>query len=110
MGRLAELIEAKWGFHVRPEFTPATVAITAAEKQILKQNPDRVLILAINLGSEVCYLHTSREVSSDLGIYLDKLGGGIEMPWDIYGELIGLEWWCEGAGDTNLYLVSLVGV
>ena len=110
MGKLQEILERRYGIVIRPEFTPKIFAITTDEQLILKDNPDRLSILLVNMGTEVCYVHTTREVSSALGIYLDKNGGGIEMPYEIYGYLIGQEWWCEGAGNTNLYVVPLVGV
>lgn len=110
MGNLRRIMDARWGMHLTPEFTPKTLAITAVERKILNDHPDRVSILLINLGAEVCYIHTTKDVSSALGIYLDKNGGGIEMTWEIYGDLVGQEWWCEGAGATNLYIATLLAV
>lgn len=109
MGILRDLMDARWGVHLVPEFNPKIYAITANEQKVLNDHADRLTILFLNLGNQVCYLHTTKEVSSSLGIYLDKNGGGIEMTWEVYGELVGQEWWCEGAGATNLYVVSLVG-
>lgn len=109
MGKLHDILESRYGMAIRPEFTPKTFAITATEQKILEDNPDRLAILLINMGTEVCYVHTTREVSSTLGIYLDKNGGGVELPYEIYGYLVGQEWWCEGAGDTNLYVAAVVG-
>lgn len=109
MGKLREVMDARWGIHLRPEFTPKTFAITTDEQKIVNDHPDRLSLLLINLGTEICYAHVTRDVSSALGIYLDKNGGWIEMNWEIYGELVGQEWWVEGDGDTNLYVVSMVG-
>lgn len=110
MGKLHDILVARYGMAIRPEFNPKIFAITATEQLILKDNPDRLSILAINLGAQVCYLHPTIEVSSSLGIYLDKNGGGIELYYEIYGYLVGQEWWCEGVAATNLYVACLVGV
>lgn len=109
MGKLADLIERRFGCKVYPEFMPKVEAITTTEKQILKTNPDRVSFLLLNLGTAVCYVHFKSDVSASLGVYLDKNGGFWEAPFDIYGELIGYEWWCEGTAGTNIYIVSLIG-
>ena len=109
MGILRDVMDARWGVHLRPEFTPKIFAITAAVQKIVNDHPDRLTLLLINLGAEVCYAHVTSDVSNALGIYLDKNGGWVEMNWEIYGDLVGQEWWVVGAGNTNLYVVAMVG-
>jgi len=109
MGILSEVMDARWGVHLEPEFTPKIFAVTATEQKVLNDHADRLSILFINLGAQIAYAHTSPAVSSALGIYLDKNGGWIEMNWEIYGDLVGQEWWLEGAGATNVYVISVVG-
>ena len=109
MGILQDVMDARWGVHLRPEFTPKIFAITTTQQKVLEDHPDRLSIMFINLGTEIAYAHTRPDVSSALGFYLDKNGGWLEMTWDVYGLLVGMEWWLESAGDTNVYVVPIVG-
>lgn len=109
MGFLQEIMDKRWGIRLRPEFNPKIFAITTTQQKVLNDQPDRLTILFLNLGANVAYAHTTGEVSSALGIYLDKNGGGIEMTWELYGYLVGQEWWIVGAGATNVYVIAIVG-
>ena len=106
MGQAHELLLRKFGVGIKPESVPATQAITANAKRVLKLNPDRVSLTLVNLGNQVAYVHTSQDVSSSLGLYLDKTGGSISMTLDNEGELICSEWWIVGVGATNVYVLA----
>lgn len=110
MGKLYDVIVKRFGCGITQEFSPKIFAITTTEQQILSENPDRLDFLLVNLGAQVCYVHFHPDVSASLGVYLDKNGGYWEVPFTIYGELVGYPWWCEGAGNTNLYVIAVKGV
>lgn len=110
MGRLAEIIEARLGFHIRAEFPPYAEALAAdTAEQILKANPDRVSWDIFNLGTDVVYLaHKSPPSSSD-GYYLDKNGGHIGMSWEADGELVAYPIYAISAGAPTLFIKASVG-
>lgn len=111
MGRLAELVEARFGFRVRAEFTPyhEALALNTVE-QILKANPDRVGWDIFNLGTTVVYLSHDPAPSSTNGYYLDKNGGHIGMIFDEEGELVGYPIYAVSAGTPTLFIKAVVGV
>ncbi|GAJ06396.1 unnamed protein product, partial [marine sediment metagenome] len=83
MGRLAQIIEAQFGFKLQAEFNPKPVTLVAATiKNLLLDNPDRVRWTIVNLGTEVVYLSHEAAPSSSNGYYLDKNGGSISMSWE----------------------------
>jgi len=108
MGSLLDLIEQKWGVRSIAEFAPKVLAVTVTQQEMLKGNPDRIAWYIFNLGANACYIHWDRTVSSTKGMYLAKTGGFIGLTWEDDGELVGYSWWIEAAGNTNVYLASLV--
>jgi len=110
MSRLAEAIEARYGFNVRPEFTPKHEALAAATpERILKANPDRLGWNIINLGTDVVYLSHEPVPSATNGYYLDKNGGHIGMFYDEDGELVGYPLYAVSAGTPTLFIKAVVG-
>ncbi len=106
MGLAHDLLVRKYNVGIRLESAPITQAITTTAKQVLKANPDRVALTLVNLGAQIAYLHIDNKVSSSLGLYLDKSGGAISMTLEVEGELVCSEWWVEGAGATNVYVIA----
>ena len=110
MGKLAEIIEAQLGFHIRAEFPPYPNTLVAnTPEQILKANPDRISWDIINLGTEVVYLaHRPVPTATD-GYYLDKNGGHIGMVWDEDGELVAYPLYAVSVGTPTLFIKAVVG-
>ncbi len=111
MGRLAEIIEARYGFKLQAEFTPYAEALAAATiEQLLKANPDRVRWTIFNLGADVAYLSHEAAPSSTNGYYLDKNGGMLSMSWDEDGELVGYPLYAISAGTPTFFISAVRGV
>lgn len=110
MGMLQEVMAKEWGAQLIPEFTPKIISATADEQKVVNDHPDRLTLMFINLGDRIAYAHVSREVSSTLGLYLDKSGGFISMNWKVDGLLVGMEWWIEADAATSIYVVSMIGL
>jgi len=111
MGRLAEVVEAKFGFHVRPEFTPKHEALLAATaEQILRANPDRISWMIFNLGTDVVFLSHDPVPTATHGYYLDKNGGFLGMSWEDEGELVAYPVWAYSAGTPTLFILGVMGV
>ena len=111
MGRLAELIRARFGFNIRAEFPPYYEALAAGiPEQILRANPDRVGWDIFNLGDTVVYLSHETVPSATNGYYLDKNGGHIGMVYDEDGELVSYPIYAFSAGTPTLFIKAVVGV
>lgn len=111
MGRLAEIIEAQFGFKIRAEFPPYHEALAAATvEQILKANPDRVSWDIFNLGTDVVFISHEPNPSTTHGYYLDKNGGHLGMSWEVDGELVAYPLWAYSAGTPTLFIKGVVGV
>lgn len=87
----AEISKAKLGFKTRPIVNPvaATIGLTAA--QVLRNNPDRIFWLVVNLGAGDVYLDLTSEVANTRGMYLSAGGGYASMQADVDGEAVSYE-------------------
>lgn len=110
MGKLAEIIEGRFGFHIREEFPPKPLTLAAATiKQILKANPDRISWDMFDLGTDVAYLSHGPVPSSTNGYYLDKNGGHVGMSWETDGELVAQPIYAISAGIPTIFVKAVVG-
>jgi len=111
MGRLADVIMSRFGFHIREEFPPKAEELSTTAEQILKDNPDRISWDIFNLGTVVVYLWHEDDLSSTKCYYLDKNGGHIGMDWEVDGELVGRKLYALAeSGTPTISIKSVVGV
>ena len=78
----------RFGFPTRAVENPVTDTVKTTSTEILKNNPDRVFWLAVNLSDNEGYLALSRDVSASKGIRLDANGGFVSMSADVDGEAV----------------------
>lgn len=110
MGRLAEVIEARFGFKVRAEFPPYAEALAASTpEQILKANADRIGWDIFNLGTTKVLLSHDPVPSATNGYYLDKDGGHIGMSFEDDGELVAYPIYAFSTGTPTLFIKAVVG-
>jgi len=108
MGKLADAIETKYGFHIRAEFPPKPFTLSTTPQEILKANPDRISWTIINLGTVVVHLAHGEDVSSTNGYYIAANGGSLGMTWDEDGELVGFPIWAVATSVTPTIFVMVV--
>ncbi len=110
MGKLADIIEHEYGFHIRAERPPFSEQLSTTAVQIFKANPDRISWTIINLGSVAVYLAHEEAVSTTNGIYVAANGGSIMMVWHEDGELVAYSVWAVAtSGTPTIYVSSVVG-
>jgi hypothetical protein len=107
MGNLTKYLRTRFELDFRAEFPPKTVSIGTSATQIVKGNPDRVMLAFFNLGSNTVYLHTDSTVSSTKGMYLDANGGHIVLIAEEDGDLLTYEWWGIAAATNNIYILGV---
>ena len=107
MGKLAEVIEARFGFHIRAEFPPKHEQLSTTAEQILKANPDRISWDIFNMGGVAIYLSHDPVPTSTHGYYLSAYGH-IGMLWDEDGELVGYPLWVVAESGTPTIFIKAV--
>ena len=87
--------------------TGYTVGATAVE--MLKNNPNRVSFIVVNLSGNSLYMSTSPDVSSANGIYISPNGGRMILQWDVDFELVSQQWYgiATGAGSAVFILENI---
>jgi len=78
----------KFGFKTRLVVNPVTDTILTTPTEILKNNPDRVYWLIVNLSAYDGYACWDREVSATKGILLPANGGYASASAQEDGELV----------------------
>ena len=108
MGKLADVVEAKFGFNIRAEFPPKPFTLSTTAELILRANPDRIAWTIVNLGTVAVYLAHEEVVSTTNGYYLAANGGSLGMVWDEDGELVGFPIWAIASSITPTIFVMVV--
>lgn len=83
-----ELSKARFLGPTRPVVNPVTGTVQTTVTQILKNNPDRVHALIVNLSPNPGYVGFDREVSATRGIPIAANGGFVILTIDEDGELV----------------------
>jgi len=109
MGRLADYIQREFGFDLIAEFPPRVVSVTSSVTELVKSNPDRVMLMIQNIGADDVYVHFDQNVSSTLGLLIPKNGGGWVFLGREDGELVGYPWFAISPTSTTVYLMSVQG-
>jgi hypothetical protein len=90
MGALSDYIQKKFGVKTRTVVNPkGDVDVATTVTSIVDQNPDRLALLIINIGSNNVYLGFNQEVSTTRGILIVANGGSYSMIADEDLELVG---------------------
>lgn len=88
---LSRYVEKKFGVATRSYPITDPVECELEVTQILKNNPDRLAVLLVNLGTTAMYVAWDQEVGADHGVYVAPGGGSFALTADEDGELVGYE-------------------
>ncbi|MDH5199606.1 MAG: hypothetical protein OEW93_01860 [Candidatus Bathyarchaeota archaeon] len=72
----------------RPITNPVTDTVQTTATMILKNNPDRLAVLIVNLSANRGYLGFDRQVGPTRGIPVEASGGLVTMNWKEDAELV----------------------
>ena len=89
---LIELITEELGVDVDHAANPEETDIDTTAKIILKQSPNRVGFVMVNLSANVMFVAPAADVSSSKGIRLAANGGSLTTIWREDFHLPALEW------------------
>ena len=98
----------RFGFPTRAVENPVTDSIGTSAEEILRNNPDRVFWLVVNLSSNVVYVALSEEVSATHGIRLDANGGWASMSVEEDGEAVAYAVHAKATGAASaIYVLEM---
>jgi len=80
--------EKRLGFPTRAVVNPVTNTVATTATEILRNNPDRIFWLVVNLSTNKGYVGWDREVSSSRGIPIAPSGGYVSASIEEDGELV----------------------
>lgn len=108
---LNEMIEQLYGVksHYKRSSAGSTVGVTVVE--ILKNNPNRLSFIIVNLSGNALYISPNNDVSSSDGIYIAPNGGRAILQWDVDFELVSQAWFAIASGAaSNYYLLENISL
>lgn len=105
---LSSLIFQKFGVRTRVVENPVVSSIGITAEVVLKNNPDRLGFVIINLSENAVYIGIDKEVATTKGIYLAPNGGTLSVFYGEDFELVGYEFWgvASGAGSV-IYVLEV---
>ena len=81
----------KFGQKTRALTNPVTDSCLTTVTALLRNNPDRLALLVVNLGTTAMYVAWDRGVGAAHGVYVAPNGGSMGLLADEDGELVGYE-------------------
>jgi len=110
MGALETVLDSHFGTKTRSVENPVIAAIPAVAGIILRNNPDRLAFVIVNLGANPAYLGLTNAVGVANGIYVPANGGSVTMYWQEDFQMVGWAWWAVApAGASNCYVLEVIG-
>ena len=98
----------RFGFPTRAVENPVSDEIGTSAEPVLKNNPDRVFWLIVNLSTNVVYVALARDVGATKGIRLDSNGGWVSMSVEEDGEAVGYEVFAVATGAASaIYVLEM---
>jgi len=103
-----DLIERELKARITEEVNPVTSTVGTSVTQILREDPNRIAVVIINLGTNSLYIGFDREVSSSRGILLSANGGSYTAFWKEDFTLCARAMYAIApAGAVNVYVLAL---
>jgi len=96
---------AKIGFPSRPVINPVTDTVLTTPTLILRNNPDRIFWLVVNLSPNNGFLGWDTLVSSTRGLFIAGNGGFVSANIEEDGELVIQEVWAINLNAAGTYMI-----
>lgn len=103
-----EVSEKRFGFPTRALENPVVSSVGTSAIEILRNNPDRVFWLVVNLSANTVYVALSEDVSATKGIRLDANGGFASFSAEEDGEAVAYAVHAIATGAaSNIYVLEI---
>ena len=98
----------RFGFPTRAVENPVVAAVGTTADAVLRNNPDRVFFLVVNLSTNVVYVGLARDVGAAKGIRLDANGGWVSMSVEEDGEAVAYQIFAIATGAASaIYVLEM---
>jgi len=98
----------RFGFPTRAVENPVVAAVGTTAAEILKNNPDRVFFLVVNLSTNIVYVGLASDVSATKGIRLDANGGFVSFSVEEDGEAVAYQIFAIATGAASaIYVLEI---
>ena len=107
---LKDLLESKLGVRTYHRINRDTAAVGVAVGRVLRNSPNRVAAVLVNLSANTIYLSPDNIPSATHGIRLGPSGGSLILKWDEDFSTVGYEWnaLASGAASDIFILETLI--
>lgn len=106
---LPTLLEREFGATIRTITDPVVSSVGTSAVEFLRQDPNRVAFLIVNLGVSDLYVGLGPDVASTKGIIIGNSGGSMSVNYKEDGDLPGRSWWILSAsGTVNFHTMAVV--
>lgn len=107
VGSIYDLIAREHGVDGQPFYNRDATDADIADKIIARNNPGRLALIIINLGTAAVFVAPQGAASSTRGIQLGASGGSVSMNWRDDGALPSLEWHGQsGTDNQSLFIME----
>jgi hypothetical protein len=106
VGELAKMISERFRRSVIPYENLTVSSIGTSAVQIMRQDPDRLGFVIINLSVSDIYIGSFRDVSATKGIKIPPSGGSAVALWDEDFETVGKEWFGVAGALSSALLIT----
>ena len=108
MANVLDLIANKIGARVNYYKNQYASSAGSTISQIVKDDPNRLALMVINLGSYDLFLAPDPQVSATRGIFVASAGGSWGVEWQEDYILPILGWYAYAADTTDLLIIELI--
>ena len=98
----------RFGFPTRAVENPVVAEVGTSVVEVLKNNPDRVFWLIVNLSTNVVYVALKEDVSETKGMRLDTSGGWVSFSVEEDGEAVGYAVYAKATGAASAIYVLVM--
>lgn len=89
---LQDLIRESLGIATFPAVNRVVSQIGVAAEQIMRQQPNRLAFLIVNLGTDSIYVGPFNDVAATKGVQVAASGGNVSAIYTEDFDLVGYEW------------------
>jgi hypothetical protein len=109
MVTINDLLEIELGAPTRPVINPVLSQVGTAELQVLRNNPNRIQFILVNLSANAMFILPQPGVSSSNGIRIPPSGGSGSFWWKEDAAVVSWDWYVvASASSSNLLVIESV--
>lgn len=106
---LKELLEKQFGVRTFHRINRDTTAVGVTVQRVLRNSPNRVAAVLVNLSANTIYISPDGSPSSTRGIRLGANGGSLILKWDEDFSMCGYEWNAiASAAASDIFIVETI--